>query len=147
MADDGPFDASRSLTWRGPFLTDVSIENKYKELSRADSRFAPSEWETVLLYNDVSNWLGVNLGSALLCMCEYERGNYKKPKGPLSNIVWMAVTWFVIWFMHPIFKVKPAWWVLMDWRLFATRLLQQPFWRRPVVAHQEHPDVMVCLFS
>ena len=32
---------------------------------RADSRFAPSQWETVLLCNDVSHWLGANLGSAL----------------------------------------------------------------------------------
>ena len=32
---------------------------------RADSRFAPSQWETALLSNDVSNWLGTNLESAL----------------------------------------------------------------------------------
>ena len=32
---------------------------------RADSRFAPSQWETVLLRNDVSHWLGANLESAL----------------------------------------------------------------------------------
>ena len=28
---------------------------------RADSRFAPSQWETVLLCNDVSHWLGTSL--------------------------------------------------------------------------------------
>ena len=32
---------------------------------RADSRFAPSQWEMVLLCNAVSYWLGANLGSAL----------------------------------------------------------------------------------
>ena len=32
---------------------------------RADSRFAPSQWETTLLCNDVSHWLGTNLESAL----------------------------------------------------------------------------------
>ena len=32
---------------------------------RADSRFAPSQWETALLCNDVSHWLGTNLESAL----------------------------------------------------------------------------------
>ena len=32
---------------------------------RADSRFAPSQWETALLCNDVSNWLGASLESAL----------------------------------------------------------------------------------
>ena len=34
--------------------------------SRADSRFAPSQWETALLYNDVSHWLGANLESAIV---------------------------------------------------------------------------------
>ena len=32
---------------------------------RADSRFAPSQWEKALLCYDVSNWLGANLESAL----------------------------------------------------------------------------------
>ena len=32
---------------------------------RADSRSAPSQWEMVLLCNDVSHWFGVNLESAL----------------------------------------------------------------------------------
>ena len=32
---------------------------------RADSRFAPSQWEMVLLCNDVSHWLGASLESTL----------------------------------------------------------------------------------
>ena len=36
---------------------------------RADSRFAPSQWETALLCNAVSHWLGTNLESALDWMC------------------------------------------------------------------------------
>ena len=32
----------------------------------ADSRFAPSQWETALLCNDVSHWLGASLDSALM---------------------------------------------------------------------------------
>ena len=32
---------------------------------RAHSSFAPSQWETVLLCNDVSHWLGARLESAL----------------------------------------------------------------------------------
>ena len=32
---------------------------------RADSRFAPSQWETALLCNDVSHWLSASLESAL----------------------------------------------------------------------------------
>ena len=32
---------------------------------RADSRFAPSQWETALFCNDISHWLGASLESAL----------------------------------------------------------------------------------
>ena len=32
---------------------------------RVDSEFAPSQWETSLLCNDVSHWLGANLELAL----------------------------------------------------------------------------------
>ena len=35
-------------------------------LPMADSRYAPSQWETALLCNDVSHWLGASLESALL---------------------------------------------------------------------------------
>ena len=34
-------------------------------IHRTDSRFAPSQWETALLCNDVSHWLGASLKSAL----------------------------------------------------------------------------------
>ena len=34
----------------------------------ADSRLAPSQWETALLCNDVSHWLGASLESALICL-------------------------------------------------------------------------------
>ena len=33
---------------------------------RADSRFAPSQWESALLCNDVSHWLGASLRPALV---------------------------------------------------------------------------------
>ena len=33
--------------------------------TRADSRFAHSQWGMVLLCNDITHWLGTNLGSAL----------------------------------------------------------------------------------
>ena len=35
-------------------------------LFRADSRFIPSQWETVSLCNDISHWLDVSLQSTLL---------------------------------------------------------------------------------
>ena len=33
--------------------------------NRADSKFVPHQWETALLCNDVSHWLGANLVSSL----------------------------------------------------------------------------------
>ena len=38
----------------------------YQYWIRADSRFAPSQWETALLCNDIFHWLGTSLESALL---------------------------------------------------------------------------------
>ena len=43
----------------------------YLYLCRADSRLAPSQWETPLQSNAVSHWLGTSLESALLCMCVF----------------------------------------------------------------------------
>ena len=36
------------------------------EIIRADSRIVPSQWETLLLCNHVSHWLGVNLESVVI---------------------------------------------------------------------------------
>ena len=38
------------------------------DMSTADSRFVPSQWETALICNDVSHWLGPSLQSALMSM-------------------------------------------------------------------------------
>ena len=41
------------------------------KISRANSRFAPCQWETALLCNDVSHWLGANLESPLNISFQY----------------------------------------------------------------------------
>ena len=46
-----------------PAETVIRVANG--NIFRADSRFAPSQWETALLCNDVSHWLGANLEPAL----------------------------------------------------------------------------------
>ena len=46
-------------------LTDFSWYSYGALCSRADSQFVPSQWETVLLCNGVSHWLGASLESAL----------------------------------------------------------------------------------
>ena len=47
----------------------AKLESLCGSLYKADSRFAPSQWETALLCNDVSHWLGASLASALYCLC------------------------------------------------------------------------------
>ena len=42
---------------------------------RADSRFAPSQWEMVLLCNAVSHWLGASLESSLSVFSKYSHIN------------------------------------------------------------------------
>ena len=52
-----------------------AARNEYR---RADYRFVPSQWETALLCNDVSHWLGANLQPALVLGARpvNERGRY-----------------------------------------------------------------------
>ena len=45
--------------------TTHNLVTEHSVTHRADSRFAPSQWETVLFCNDVSHWLGASLESAL----------------------------------------------------------------------------------
>ena len=65
---------------------------------RADSRFAPSQWETALHCNDVSHWLGASLESALFRLCSsvsLHRHCVSVPIVPLPTkqvlIVWVNV--------------------------------------------------------
>ena len=46
------------------FLTSTSCPYQSQWMFRVCSRFAPSQWETALLCNDVSHWLGTNPMSA-----------------------------------------------------------------------------------
>ena len=57
--NDGYMSSPSRIFW--PQQQDGYIVNK----CRADSRLAPSQWETALLCNDASHWLGANLESAL----------------------------------------------------------------------------------
>ena len=61
-------------------------------LDRVDSKLASSQWETTLLCNDVSHWLGANLVSALLDIIG--RGQM----GPTTSVNWT--------FMNTDFHVK-----------------------------------------
>ena len=67
--------------------------------SSADSRFVPSQWETPLLCNDVSHWLGANLESALrsyfrgvssglMWLCLASGNLIWQPGASISSITW-----------------------------------------------------------
>ena len=51
------------LSWR-PMRARVRSVGVDTNIRRVDARFAPNQWETALLCNDVSHWLGANIGSA-----------------------------------------------------------------------------------
>ena len=60
---------------------------------RADSRFAPSLWETALLCNDVSHWLGANLESALLLIpCPLPSPGHQHRQYQLLSISYWCIT-------------------------------------------------------
>ena len=56
---------------------------------RADSRFAPSQWETALLCNDVSHWLGASIKSVLKYISMYPQTN-SAPKESTSTFTPLA---------------------------------------------------------
>ena len=50
-------------------------------------RFAPSQWETVFLCNDVSNRLGASLESALyICRCRYSQSTYNVHENDFTRL-------------------------------------------------------------
>ena len=75
----------------------------YMYIYRADSGFVPSQWETLLLCNDVSHWLGASLESALyIFACCYRVIQYiecfnisNKITEIILNIVWKYATWSI----------------------------------------------------
>ena len=53
-------------TWQAQNPTDRFNKMASQQIQlRADSRFVPSQWETALLCNDISHWLGASLQWAL----------------------------------------------------------------------------------
>ena len=61
--------------------------------TRADSRFAPSQWETALLCNDVSYWPGASLESALLDQFLLKHWGLNKMANILQMIILNAFSW------------------------------------------------------
>ena len=77
-----PLAAFRSGYWR----SDTAIMSyrclglgiRLTIITRADSRFVPSQWETALLCNDVSHWLDASLESALITPASRQKISCKR---------------------------------------------------------------------
>ena len=51
--------------WNIKYGNEMCLGQSTCKYARDDSRFVPNQWETALLCNDVSHWLGASLESAL----------------------------------------------------------------------------------
>ena len=69
------------------------------DILRADSRFAPSQWETSLQSNAVSHWLGTNLESALILPEDEPRITFESTAIIMLKINWCWASW-EIWNVH-----------------------------------------------
>ena len=137
-------------------------------LYRADSRFAPSQGEMVLLCSDVSHWLGANLESSLI-ICVHE--DIKKHLYILTSKVWchLAKEWkarnvcvFYFYFSRPENLLKNSHWIpcltasswngqlhwhqrwlqrQLSWKRNINHLPWNPtfLWRRPPLTLINHP--------
>ena len=69
----------------------------------ADPRFEPSQWETALLCNDVSHWLGANQPWIISLGCGHVPCNLSLPRGIL------------VWHQYVIYRTPGSgahWWSL-----------------------------------
>ena len=72
-----------------------SYKHKTHYISRADSRFTPSQWETSLQSNAVSHWLGANLLSALISIHitrKLKPQLYCRIELPAGESIWTTLT-------------------------------------------------------
>ena len=65
------FFGQQEYGWKPRKISSVKFTQRatWKCTCRAESRLAPSQWETSLQSNAVSHWLGAHLESAQLCTC------------------------------------------------------------------------------
>ena len=101
---------------------------------RADSRFAPSQWETSLQSNAVSHWLGVNLESALRWYTHF-----------CSNI-FSVITWKTVipnsvlcWLGLPVGTLYCMRSMVDSWRRFTVSWKSSTQYRKPLAMSMVMP--------
>ena len=111
-------------------------------MCRADSRLAPSQWETSLQSNTVSHWLGANLESALYVCYSYDAVLYINALRPRQNGRHFADDTFKRIFLNENVRISikislnfvpkgpinniPAMVQIMAWRLSGNKSLSEP---------------------
>ena len=99
------WDITRLEWWcigtRGVDIREASLQQEIifiKSLIRADSRFAPNQWETALRCNAISHWLGASLESALSHWLgwgvwghEVSCGGHHRLRGKTTSSGWSSV--------------------------------------------------------
>ena len=114
-----PVKITKSHAWALSLFMIYWISSSAVTWIRAESRFAPSQWETLLQCNAVSHWLGVNLESALCRILDTViRNPYYKP-------CWMMTSRLSIFSQFNLIslKIKPvnpfidiSWHRTVQWR-------------------------------
>ena len=88
--------------------------------NRADSRLAPSQWETSLQSNAVSHWLGANLESALFCLLRYFSLLYEAEWTQLVSHTFpfmkrcYSTSMVRVWSVWPMKTGHKGWWCYLE---------------------------------
>ena len=86
-----------------------SISYGYDWCCRADSRFATSQWETPLLCNNVSHWLGAKPRvSPVLLFCVTVHKIL-----PLANCIWIHWSWKALYLTMQLLSIKSIDWTTL----------------------------------
>ena len=95
--------------WYFRFDNDNNMSYNIVEITRANSRFAPSQLKTLLLWNNVSHWMGTKLHSAL--------NNSTKPQFNSLSKEWRSLAFFRIQIDYQIFS--KAWSAIFEiWKSY-----------------------------
>ena len=102
---------------------------------RADSRFAPSQWETALLCNDVSHWLGASQESVLSMYGALENFWHTVLSQAMQMVYYINTFWWLYLFVYEYVVILSWSQYKFDWECFC--------WCCPRVEGSKVPTIIV----